>query len=95
MAPAVLLTYKLTALLRSARLQLASTSSARPADTLPRLVAGLCTLSHDLTSSAHIRVLTFCGRNHNKTKRQQPSARSVAKFLEFAEGAAQARAPPA
>ena len=34
----------------------------------PRLVAGLYTLSRDLTSSAHIRVLTFCGSQ----KPQQP-----------------------
>ena len=35
---------------------LASTSSARPADTLPRLVAGLHTLLRDLTSSDSIQV---------------------------------------
>ena len=44
-------------------MQLASTSSARPADTLPRLVAGLYTLLRDLTSSDSFGVLTFCGRN--------------------------------
>ena len=52
---------------RSARLLLASTLSARPADTLPRLVAGLYTLSRDLTSSVHCRVPTFCGRTHRTT----------------------------
>ena len=56
---------KLTALLRSARLLPASTPSARPADTPPRLVAGLYTLHHDLTSSVHHRVPTPCSRIYN------------------------------
>ena len=52
----------LLALLRSARLLPASTPSARPADTLPRLVAGLYTLHRDLTSSGLISVPTPCSR---------------------------------